>query len=598
MAKIKITSDDSVLAGLRRQLKAAQDEFLRLKASGTASADALKAAGQKVTQFGSQLNQARQEVNKLANATKGLSGFQKLEIGENISSIFRGLQAAGQIIGTVISKVGTFTEQSINLGAELDVLRSNFEGSRKDLELFKQAVSGTVSEANLIKLSNQASDLGVSLKDQALLFSLAEDAADKYGGSVEENFQRVIMATDGTQKGLRAVGVSVTEFKEELDKLTKAQGVNLDSLTAEEQMQIRLQAIYNLTGTNLDSVTKKVADQKDQIEALKVKYEELKTLFGSTLLKGLSDTFQGFQKLNEITKVTEKGMGLVEAAVTSLALVLTKFNAIGFFTFLINQLSEAKQLLGDITNIGSLRQQASQSTELASETRGEPLGKFADLIPQTDTDASKRSRKTIGSFGKGRSPLIPDKTELTEQEKYIENLKRINAELAFAFSVQQTPSNNLSPFRDITGNNLSLLASTVRGVNRDENFKSFAEMRDELISAFQTASGSLQNMLNILNIGTDSFISKMITGFNDVLSIIQGIVTFLQAINTGAGLVKTVLGIVTGGAVGNLPALNGGVSSNSININLTGRLVGDGGQLVGVINHTNIRNARRSLGTA
>ena len=76
------------------------------------------------------------------------------------------------------------------MGADFQELRSNFVGSAQDLELFRKATAGTVTDGGLIQLSNYTSDLGVSLKDQALLFSLAEDASDKYGGTVAENFEK------------------------------------------------------------------------------------------------------------------------------------------------------------------------------------------------------------------------------------------------------------------------------------------------------------------------------------------------------------------------------------------------------------------------
>ena len=76
------------------------------------------------------------------------------------------------------------------MGADFQELRSNFVGSAQDLELFRKATAGTVTDGGLIQLSNYANDLGVSLKIRHYYFHFAEDASDKYGGTVAENFEK------------------------------------------------------------------------------------------------------------------------------------------------------------------------------------------------------------------------------------------------------------------------------------------------------------------------------------------------------------------------------------------------------------------------
>ena len=52
-------------------------------------------------------------------------------------------------------------------------------------------------------------------------------------------------------------------------------------------MNVRLQAIYNLTGTTIEKVNQKTADSKDKLDALKVKAEDLKTEFGNLSIRGV-----------------------------------------------------------------------------------------------------------------------------------------------------------------------------------------------------------------------------------------------------------------------------------------------------------------------
>ncbi len=207
-----------------------------------------------------------------------------------------------------------FTKQAIIAGAELEVLKNNFKGTEEDLELFRIATVRTVSDANLIKLSNQASDLGLSLQQQALFFSLAENAADKYGGSVEEGMSKVIMATEGNQRALNSLGIQKKAFEEIVKDLTKefaAQGVELD---AESLKQIRIQAILQATGMTIDEVKNKVQDTKDKIESFGTAWENLKTKTGlETIVIGLIDLFnQLFEWADKAGNAIDKALGTKE----------------------------------------------------------------------------------------------------------------------------------------------------------------------------------------------------------------------------------------------------------------------------------------------
>lgn len=267
------------------------------------------------------------------NSVKKLSIFQLAEFGENITVVTAGIMAA-------ISGIVSLGKESVQLAAKFNVLRSNFKGTDEDLQLFRQATAGTVSDANLIRLSNQAEDLGVSLKDQALLFSLAEDAGDKYGGSVEENFQRVVMATEGNIKGLKALGIQKAEYEQMVQTLVKAHGgevesiqgvngereINIKKLDAETQKQIRLNAILKLTGITLNDVKNKTQDQADKLEALSVRVEEAKTKFGNFLLTGVEPLITGFLNLGDAGSVVVGGLSSIISAAVPLASTIAQLN--------------------------------------------------------------------------------------------------------------------------------------------------------------------------------------------------------------------------------------------------------------------------------
>jgi hypothetical protein len=182
-----------------------------------------------------------------------------------------------------------FIKEAVIASAELEVLRSNFKGTGRDIELFRIATAGTVSEANLIKLSNQATDLGISLEQQTIFFSLAEDAADKYGTGVEEGMQKVIMASEGNKRGLKSLGIQKAAYTELVKELAKAEGDTFEKLDAETQKQIQINAVLKATGMTIEEVKNKLPDAKDEIEQFYIGLEELKTGFGDIIRDGIPE---------------------------------------------------------------------------------------------------------------------------------------------------------------------------------------------------------------------------------------------------------------------------------------------------------------------
>ena len=199
------------------------------------------------------INQRIRELNNsltMLTRTTKTSSAQWLEMGENMATIGIGLKLAASQIMAIVRPLKDFAISSITTGAELNVLRKNFKGSAEDLELFRKATAGTVTEANLIKLSNQSMDLGLTLQQQALFMSLAEDAADKYGGSVEENFQKLLYATESGTKGLKQVGIQQAQYQQELERLVKEQKGSVEVSQLENGEK-------EITIKNLDAETQK-----------------------------------------------------------------------------------------------------------------------------------------------------------------------------------------------------------------------------------------------------------------------------------------------------------------------------------------------------
>ena len=253
-----------------------------------------------------------------------MNGFNKVENASK--SLQATLGKLGLAFGAM--EVAKFGFDAAKSAAQLDVLRENFNGTAKDIENFRKATAGTVSEASLIKLSNQASDLGVTLQQQIILFAAAENAGDKYGGSIEENFQRIVLASEGATKGLKALGIQKEIFEATVNRLAKAQGNVINNLDAETQKSIRLQAIIQSLNMTMEEATNKTQDAADKIESWGVWWEETTAKIGSVTLPvlfGLNDAIEkiyyGLVSIGNLPKqllytigidISDEALGLIQ----------------------------------------------------------------------------------------------------------------------------------------------------------------------------------------------------------------------------------------------------------------------------------------------
>ncbi|MBM4158585.1 MAG: hypothetical protein FJ216_07385 [Ignavibacteria bacterium] len=329
--EIQLKIKEAELELLKKELDAIEKDAIEIKIKGDTSE--LESTTKKIDSLKSNIQKTTKEQEILKQGMKApMSKFEIWEWGENVSAVFTRVKDLAISVGHTI-------KENITKAAQTQVLRENFKGTAQDIELFKKAVAGTVSEAGLIKLSNQASDLGLSLKEQALLFSLAEDAADRYGSSTVEGFEKVLFATEGSSKGLKALGIQKAEYDKMVEKLTRQMGGEIESiqdetgarqiliknLDAEEQKRIRVNAILALTGVTLDDVNQKQMDSADKIENLSVKFEEAKEKIGGLGLHVLQPLIDLFSSLDSgVAAFTITVIGLAGA----IAVVLPALTAL------------------------------------------------------------------------------------------------------------------------------------------------------------------------------------------------------------------------------------------------------------------------------
>lgn len=577
--KIDIKADANPIRELNK-------EKLKLTATLARTIQEFGKESEQAKKAGQELQRVTVEHKKLKNAVTDLSGglkrssAQLLEMGENITVVAAGITSA-------LGSVYNLSKESINLSASLNVLRQNFQGTESDLTLFRQATAGTVTDANLIKLSNQANDLGISLKEQALLFSLAEDVADKYGGTVEENFQRVVYATEGNIKGLKSLGIQKALYEQTIRELVKShngeveslkdingeQEINIKNLDAATQKQIRLEAIFKLTGVTLEKVASKTQDQKDKLDALGVRVEEAKTKFGNLLMQGVEPLITGFLNMGSAGTVAVGTITQIASAVSGLlpAVAGLKIAFGGAFVAAIGTWSAALAgLAAELYNIkfafeqtilafgGNWRQSfgaknlygvdQTNSEQNAQNETGifegikNRLKNVSDLRNKMFAEEVKVPSYSKGSNKGGKSP----RTEQIEQETLaIEEESRALKRLAedftkFAYAGIYTEKTNEAFNRQVRPADQSNMAQSPVNNIIESLIKPITE---EFKTVFGTMGDTIGNLSIFFGEAGQNFISDMIEGFNRIAGIVQFIAGIFETIKAVQGFVSIVTGL-------------------------------------------------------
>lgn len=350
---------------------------------------------------------------KIVDADKQLAALRKQtqSVGDAMGKwgqIVTGFNQALELSGRLFSSL----KEKVLAGADLQVLRDNFKGTADDIERFRVATARTVSEANLIKLSNQASELGLSLKDQVILFALAENSADKFGGKTEDNFMKIIQASEGMGKGLRSLGIQTAIYNQTVERLAKAQGDKIENLDAETQKQIRLQAIIQSSNITLEDAISKTQDNADKLAGLNIEVDEAREKMGLWLSEQLIP-------LVDLLGKSEKGTFGLRDAVIALT---------GSMPDLIIAFSGLKYLLGG-KNLGTLGTYGGYAA-LSGLIMAPMIDAVNNRNNPGNTIAGRIGNSLIG-FGSADPNMIGTSvtTPLNSKEQIQQRIREINEEI-------------------------------------------------------------------------------------------------------------------------------------------------------------------------
>jgi hypothetical protein len=266
----KISSDKSKIESeVKKAVKNIEDSSAKIKP--TLSGDDAKKGAQQI----------KDDLNKSLKGVK----LDETGINRSIESVKSGLN--GLITTWSGLKALSFSFTAMKASADFDNLRAASKATKEELEDMRIATARATSDSDLLKLSNQADELGISLKKQPLFFSIAENAADDFGGTTIDNFQKIVAASEGSTKAVKGLGIETKEYKQVVSSLASQYGATIDKLDAETQKEIRLEAILKITGITMDDVRKKQMDNADSLESLDVAVKNTEIEFGRLLNNAL-----------------------------------------------------------------------------------------------------------------------------------------------------------------------------------------------------------------------------------------------------------------------------------------------------------------------
>jgi hypothetical protein len=255
----------------------------------------------------------------MASSTKQLI----VEIGAKIDKLEAGLNKAetkvskfGNVVNKIgvliagafaVSRIAAFTAECSKLAAvseevEAGFYRLNNAGTLKKL---RDAVSGTVSDLNIMKATVKAESFGVPLKSLATYFEFAERKAGELGMTTEECINSLINGLGGkSTRALKALGISSIELQKEFGDIEPT--MMSVGAVSEKVLGIITKQLKEM-GEGVDSDSDKIERQAAQWDSVKVSWGKLVNSFKTTF----SPVFEwAFKKIDILFRAMGMGGGV------------------------------------------------------------------------------------------------------------------------------------------------------------------------------------------------------------------------------------------------------------------------------------------------
>lgn len=588
-----------------------------------------------------QIEATTKHINQLKTALNNVKGGgasrSDWEHWENLTTVFAGIGTA--LYGAYMAgqQFISFITDAVKKAAELEVYSKTFieiagstEKANQQLMQLYNASAGNLNETELVKYSNKMRLLGFTVEDTTKLLDIVERKADEVGVTFAEGesaLQSFILT--GRGRALKELGINLNEVTAEMDRLILASGKSKDAMESEELENIRLQAILNKYGDTLENINIKQKDSGDRIKSLSTLWDKFTTDTGKQFLELFNKIFNIVEKTTGAFVTLAGKMGITQSTSTAFGntmLEVGKKIAIGMIFPITNLINEIDFLISEYEYAVDKFSKAKEGVNSDGTSNiDRPFNPRYDKNTQkiakrgigeeqiTDkVTGTKSSTKTISEITNEVQDLTKSISELQAEQLSLGEGAKGNSIFAIYLQQIQEIQDKLnylnSPFKDSTG--LDFITNLPKYDN-SQNIKgqelSFAEQvnltgidkqamqkeaYDKIVNGSQQALSNVESIFKILDIGTDTFVSKLVSGFQTTLSIIDAIAQVIQSINTvkqGVGILSSLLSFVPGGGfIGTATAGFGNASGGGRNI---GNLAGSGGGQSPIVNKIYINSS-------
>ena len=207
----------------------------------------------------------------IANADRSLKKFsgQLNNLGGLIGATFAGAQIA------------SFTKEALNLGSQLEKASAGFArfGDEMDLDKLRNQTRGLVSDVKLMQKTVMGANLGIPFQDMGILLEFAKRRADETGESLDNLIGSIVEGVGRkSTRRLDNLGISADRLK------AKVGGISLEMASVADVSR----AMVDIANEELSKMGPPLETATDEIEKLRVEWENLTASFGVTIAPGVT----------------------------------------------------------------------------------------------------------------------------------------------------------------------------------------------------------------------------------------------------------------------------------------------------------------------
>lgn len=627
--RIKQTLEGNSLPEVKAQLKAVQSEMNACNRTTAEGATRYKELSVNAGLLTTRTKELGREQRGLDGNLK-VSTASALNYGKNISAIGIGLMMAANLARQFAQRLWETAKAGAEfqvMRTHFEKVSGSIKQAADDMDLLKTAVSGNLNEQEIMMFTNKMREMNKTTQESAQVLDFAERMTDKLGGTIEDATAKVFRYIEtGKGKGFEQMGVSIALVNQRVEELAVSQGKTTATMEAEELATLRLTVFMDMYGDSIDNIKKKQPELDDKLIASEKNFDNLKFKIGILLAEGLEPTITALGKLATIFDGTASSMKPVDDMLKKIStgLIGTKdlLNALTSpFTTLYNMLTvklpSAIDILtrsfADISNSLSIIAPSSflsslfdMITNVINKVR-EAVG-WLNKLPGVDikqeansgtstwkeamsgTPSTPSTDKT-GSRGSSKNNTADEKEILSVLQQEINkrdelqkslalNINDLGAVLELTKQIADANERILflqtgqQPWYKKTVSELGIVSGEDTGmpVRNYKPYEGGSKPDKDLDLAGEKVSAILDvatQTTNILGLGADSFIGKMLSGFGEVLNLADSFISLLMKFgaiggNAASGGIFGILGGLLGFAEGGLLAGPGTGTSDSI----------------------------------